>query len=137
MKDRNAFKRMVVGLPPSSRDYTGVATAAKLAELLGLGVRATFVEDATLLDAAGLPCVRELRSLEGGWRPIIVAQLTRELESAAAASRQLFAEATKACGIETSFNLARGSAADVISSLATADDIIAIVAPGNPAERVT
>ena len=134
---RVEFKRMVLGLPQSPRDYPAVAATAQLAGLLRLDLLATFVEDATLIDVAGLPCVRELRALEGGWRPMDISQLARELEHAAATARRLFAEAMRTCSIEAEFSFVRGSAAEVIPSLAMAYDIIVLIEPGNPAERVT
>jgi len=136
MSDRRLFKRMVLGLPQNARDYAAVAAAADLAELLGIGLDGTFVEDAALLEVAGLPCVRELRPLEG-WRPISLTQLAREIEHAAATARRLFDEATRLCTVDTSFSLVRGAAADVLVGQATADDILVIVEPKNPGERVT
>ncbi len=137
MSERHQFKRMVLGLPQNARDYAAVAAAANLAELLGIGLAGTFVEDATLFDIAGLPCVRELRPLEGGWRPISLTQLAREIEHMAATARRLFDEATRLCTVETSFRLVRGAAADVLAGQATAEDILAIVEPKSPGERVT
>jgi len=39
-------------------------------------------------------------------------------------------------GIETSFNVAMGSIADIMSSSPSADDVVVIIEPRNPAERV-
>ena len=137
MSARRQFKRMVLGLPQNARDYNGVAAAANLAELLGIGLSATFVEDTTLFDIAGLPCVRELRPLEGGWQPISITQLAREIEHAAATAHRLFNEATRMCTVETSFSLARGAAGDVLAGQVTAEDILVIVEPKSPGERFT
>src|SRR3974390_294285 len=89
---RAEFSRMVLGLPQSRADYAGVRATAELAELLGLNLVATFVEDASLVEMASLPGMRELRPLGGGWRPIELSQLTRELERAAQAAQRLFVE---------------------------------------------
>ena len=132
-----AFKRMVLGLPQSPGDYAAVTVTAKLAELLRIDLVAALVEDATLIDIAGMPGVRELRPLEGGWRPMVAAELAREIEHMAETARRLFAEAVRTCSIEANLSLARGSPADVITSLAMAEDIIVIIEPRNPAERVT
>jgi hypothetical protein len=137
VSERRQFKRMVLGLPQNARDYAAVAAAANLAELLGIGLAGTFVEDATLFDIAGLPCVRELRPLEGGWRPISLTQLAREIEHTAATARRLFDKATRLCTVETSFSLVRGAAADVLAAQTTAEDILVIVEPKSPGERVT
>lgn len=132
-----AFKRMVLGLPQSPGDYAAVTVTAKLAELLRIDLVAALVEDATLIDIAGMPGMRELRPLEGGWRPMVAAELAREIEHMAETARRLFAEAVRSCSIEANLSFARGSAADVITSLAMAEDIIVIIEPRNPAERVT
>ena len=138
MSERSiAFKRMVLRLPQSPGDYAAVTVTAKLAELLRIDLVAALVEDATLIDIAGMPGVRELRLLEGGWRPMVAAELAREIEHMAGTARRLFAEAVRTCSIEAHLNLARGSPADVITSLAMAEDIIVIIEPRNPAERVT
>src|SRR6516165_5472379 len=131
------FKRMLVRLPQSAHDYASVGVTAQLADLLGASVVATFIQDVELAEVAALPCVRELRPLGGGWHPIEGAQLVRQLEGAAVAARRLFHDAVRPTGIETSFNVAMGSVADVTSSSAAADDIIVIIEPRNPAERVT
>jgi hypothetical protein len=131
------FKRMVLGLPHSATDYASVAFTAQLAELLGLDIVGLFVEDESLAELAALPCVRELRSLGGGWHPIDAAQMARGTGQAAASARRLFEEAAKTLRIGTRFDLARGSIADILGSQSTVDDIIAVIEPKNPAERVT
>jgi hypothetical protein len=132
-----AFKRMVLGLPQNPGDYAAVAVTAKLAELLRIDLVAALVEDATLIDIAAMRGIRELRPLEGGWRPVVGAQLAREIENLTGAARRLFAEAIRTCRIEATLSLARGAPAEVIPSLAMAEDIIVIIEPRNPAERVT
>lgn len=133
---RADFKRMLVRLPRSPHDYAAVGAAARLAGLLGASMVATFVQDAELVDVAALPCVRELRPLGGGWHPIEGPQLVRQLDQAATTARRLFHDAVRAVRIEASFNVASGPVEDVGSS-AAADDIIVIIEPRNPAERIT
>ena len=135
---RADFKRMLVRLPQSTHDYAAVGAAAQLAGLLGASMVATFVQDAELVDVAALPCVRELRPLGGGWHPIEGPQLVRQLDRAAATAQRLFHDAVRAIRIETSFNVARGPVEYfVMGSAAAADDIIVIIEPRNPAERIT
>ena len=43
----------------------------------------------------------------------------------------------RAARIEASFNVAKGSSEAVMATSAAADDIIVIIEPRNPAERVT
>lgn len=129
------FKRIVLGLPHSSLDYAGVHAVAEFAELLRLGLLATFVEDAGLARLGGLPCVRELQPLGGGWRPIEATQLSHELEGAAEAARRLFADAVRSRRIDAEFSVARGP--DLLGGLLRADDIVGIIEPQHPAERIT
>ena len=131
------YKRMVLGLPHSAPDYASVAFTAQLAELLGIDIVGLFVEDESLADLAALSCVRELRSLGGGWHPIDAAQLAQGAGHAAADARRLFQGAAKALRVGTRFNLAKGSIAEAIGSHSKIDDIIAVIEPRNPAERVT
>jgi hypothetical protein len=129
MEPRAKFERMLVGLPHSAGDYAAVGATAKLAQLLGIRLVATLIQDVTLAELAALPCVREWRPLGGGWGPIEAQKLEREFERAAAAARQCFHEAVGPIRVEASFNVTRGSAADVIGSAATANDIIAVIEP--------
>lgn len=136
IEPRADFKRMLVRLPQSTHDYAAVSAAAQLAGLLGASMVATFVQDAELADVAALPCVRELRPLGGGWHPIEGPQLARQLDQAAATARRLFHDAVRAVRIEASFNVASGPVEGVGSTVA-ADDIIVIIEPRNPVERIT
>jgi len=136
MEARIEFRRMVVRLPLSREDYAAVGMTARLAEQLGLQLLAMFVEDSALTEIAGLPCVRELRFF-GGWSPIEGARLGREMAQTAAIARRLFQQAVQQSRIEASFAKARGSVAEAIGSLATEKDIIVIIEPRHPAERVS
>jgi hypothetical protein len=129
------FKRMVLGLPQSAADFPSVEAVASLAELLRLNLVATFLEDENLLHVAGLPGAREWRSL-GGWRPIESAQLVGEMAHAAGTARRRFESAMQHHRIETSFRQARGSA-DTICSMTTTEDILVVIEPRNPMERVS
>jgi hypothetical protein len=137
MPERVEFKRMLLGLPQNTSDYESVTTVVRLAEVLGLNLVATLVQEAGLIDLAGLPGAREFRPFGGGWHPVEVSQLRLQLEQAATTARQLFREAVRSARIDTSFNLAQGTAAEAIGSLATADDIVVVIEPRNPAERIT
>lgn len=131
------FKRMVLGLPHSAGDYAAVHAAADLAELLGIDLLATFIEDTGLRGLAELPGMRELQPLGAGWRPLDTAQLAKDLDSAARTARRLFVEATRTCRFEARFDVARGTAAEIIASMAHTDDILVVIEPKNPAERIT
>lgn len=137
MPRRTEFKRMILGLPQSAGDYRLVGATVKLAEMLQMHLLAMFADDRSLMHVAGLPFARELRPFGGGWQSIDVGRLTAEFERSSATARRLFGEAARDCRVETSFRIEQGAAADIIASLATAEDIVVVIEPSNPAERVT
>lgn len=132
---RTRFKRMVLGLPQSIADQGAVHAAADLAEFLNLELLATFVADKALLALAELPALRELRTLEQNWQTIDLAQITRDIDRAANLARERFVESVKSRPIKTSFDVLAG--AEAITSLIRADDIVAIIEPTHPGERIT
>ncbi len=131
----SGFRRMVIGLPQSVANHGAVEAAANLAEFLDIELLATFIADAALLGLAEVSAVRELRTLDQGWQPIELAQITRDLEIAADRARRRFVESVKSRSIKTSFDVVAG--AEVIAALLRADDIIAIIEPAHPGESIT
>ena len=63
------------------------------------------------------------------------ARITRDLDQAATVARRRFAESVKSRSVKTSFDVVGG--AEVIASLIRADDIVAIIEPTHPGERMT
>lgn len=131
----HGFKRMVVGLPQSMINQAAVDAAADLAEFLNIELLATFVADASLHALAGFPSARELRILEREWQTINLAQISRDIEQATSTARRRFAEAVRRRAIKTNFDVIAG--AEMMASLIRADDIVAIIEPSHPAERIT
>jgi hypothetical protein len=86
---------------------------------------------------AGLPFARELRPFGGGWRAIEADELDRDLEIAALGARRLFDEAAKPAQTASSFSVLRGATAEMIAAMSQAGDIVMLVEPGTPAERLT
>ena len=129
------FKRMVLGLPHGPGHKTEVDVAADLAEFLNIELFAAFVADETLPALAEISGARELRALEQGWRAIDRAQITRDIDQAVGVARRRFAEGASSRGIKTGFNVIGGTQA--IASLVRADDIVAIIEPAHPGERIT
>ena len=72
------FKRLVLGLQPSASERS-VRLAVTLAEMLDLELLGLFLEDESLRDLAAIPFARELRLLGGGWHPLDLEGLSREL----------------------------------------------------------
>lgn len=129
------FKRMVVGLPQSLVSHTAVGVAADLAERLNIELLAAFIADASLSAFAGSALARELRIWDQQWQTIDPAQTLRELESAANIARQRFAENTKSRNVNTRFDIIPDM--EAIAGLIRASDLVAIIDPTHPGERIT
>jgi hypothetical protein len=136
MVQRLEFKRIVLGLPYNRPD-SGARMAAEMARLLQLDLFGLFVEEESLRGLAALPFVREFRPLGGGWRPLDIDQLSRDLEIAAKNAERAFTEAAKTLQTRCQFEIVRGSMVDTIASILRANDIVLIVEPTNVAERAT
>jgi hypothetical protein len=128
---------MVLGLPHSAKDYSSVEITAELAELLGLDLVGVFTEDQGLIDVALLPCVREFRLSGDGWHRLDVEQLARSSSQAAAEARRLFGDAAKVRQVAARFHFIKGQIGEAIGLQSMPDDIIVVIEPKNPAERVT
>jgi hypothetical protein len=127
------FSRMVVGLPHGEASDAALQAAAELAEFLQLELLGTFIADANLRVLAGLPG-RELRIAEREWRPFELAQISRDLERAVELARTHFAQSIGSRAVKAGFDAVTG--AHALLSLVRADDIVAIIEPGHPAERI-
>ena len=131
------FKRMVLGLPHSAKDYVSVAFTAELADLLGLDLVGIFAQDEGLIDLALLPCVREFRLSGDGWHRLDVEQLARSSSQAAADARRLFGDAAKSLRIAARFDLVKGQIDKAVGAQTRPDDIIVVIEPKSAAERVS
>jgi hypothetical protein len=130
---RPRFSRMVVGLPHGRASAAALQATAELAEFLQIELLGTFIADASLRALAGLPG-RELRIVEREWKPLELAQISRDLEGAIELARTHFAETIGSCAIKTGFDAVAGARA--LSSLIGANDIVAIIEPGHPCEWI-
>jgi hypothetical protein len=130
------FKRIVLGLP-YSRPAHGMRLAADIASLLNLDLFGFFVEEESLRGIAALPFVREFQILGGGWRPLDVDRLSRDLETSAKRAERAFMEAAKKLRTTCQFETMRGSLTQTIVSISRASDIVLVVEPESAAERAT
>ena len=128
------FKRIIVGLPHNPRDYPAISTLARLAKQLGVDLIGTHFKDVDLIQLTALPSTREFRA--NGWQPLSAAQLTGDLERLSAEAQRMFSEIVQQHRASGSFQLAKGSATEILLQ-AGADDIVAIIDPANPLERIT
>jgi hypothetical protein len=128
------FKRLVLRLELGLPDHT-MQLAVELAELLHIELLGLFLEDPSLRHLAAIPFVRELRPLEGGWRPIDLDQLTHDLEVAVRNAERLFVEAAKELSTRHQFEVIREAAAEAIASISRSGDIVIITQPSTPVGR--
>jgi hypothetical protein len=128
------FKRLVLRLELGLPDHT-MQLAVELAELLHIELLGLFLEDPSLRHLAAIPFVRELRPLEGGWRPIDLYQLTHDIEVAVRNAERLFVEAAKDLSTRHQFEVLREVAAKAIASISRSGDIVIITQPSTPAGR--
>lgn len=124
------FERVVVRLgmhtPPETMSF-----AANLARLLQLDLFGLFVEDARLRSLAGLPFLREFRSLGGGWHPIDTARLSHELELSRRSVERAFIAAAKGLKTASRFEVMSGTPVDAVATYWKAGDLAVIGAPMN------
>lgn len=133
MTDRR-FERMVIGLPQGAGDNSAIRSTADLAERLHIELLGTFIADAnlrSLTETLG----RELRMHDLQWQPIDLARLSHDLENVIDFVRNRFVESVGKRAIKTSFEVVAG--AQLMGSVIRANDIVAIIEPGHPGERIT
>ncbi len=130
------FKRFIINLPQWPVEHAVMEATAGFAELLKLHLTAAFVEDAEIHRLAAMPGLRELRALGAGWHPVDPAQWHKALEDAAAKAKVTFEAAIRNRTIESSFLTIRGTTRTLVSELQS-EDIVVVMQPKNPAERVS
>ena len=135
-KPPHSFKRLVLGLQPGA-PHRVFSLAAGLAELLDLELLGLFLEDTSLRDLAAIPFARELRPLNGGWHPIDLERLSRDIDYAARNIERMFAEAARNLATGHEFEVVRGPLTSLLPSLSRSGDIVMIIEPANPAERAS
>ena len=126
----------MLGLQPSASDRS-MRLAVELADLLHLDLLGLLLEDTSLSRLANIPFAREFRPLGGGWHSIDPDQLSHDFELAARSIQRMFTQAAKHLATRYQFDIARGPTADSIASISRTDDIVMIVEPISPGERVT
>jgi hypothetical protein len=127
-----AFKRLVLGLQagPSAR---AIRAAAEFASLLNLELMGLFFQDTRLEKLSGIPFVRELRLLGGGWQPIDIDRLSRDFELAARNAERLLASEATQFSTKWQFEVTRELFSEAFGALSRASDIVMIVQPESPA----
>ena len=135
MRKAPMFKRMVVGLPESLPNYGACNVAADLAERLNIQFLAAFIADASVRALVDSPAARELRLLERNWQTIDRSRMLDDLESVATIVRRRVAESTQGRSLDARFDIIQD--VDAIGSFIQADDLVVIIDPAHPGERIT
>ncbi len=130
------FKRVVLGLQPSTADRT-LQLAVELAGLLHLDLLGLLLEETDPQHLAAIPFARELRLPGGIWQPVDIDRLKHEMELAARNARRRLAQAAERLSLPHEFETARGAAAETIAAIARAGDIVVVGEPASPADRAT
>jgi len=130
-KARPDFKRMLLRLPHDRQDYAAVGVIAELADLFGVDLIGTYVEDLDLRGLTDLPNVREFRA--GAWRPFSSEQLAQDVALAAREAERLFLKNAGQYRPKLSFRLAQRTD----SREADIEDIIVVIEPNSAIERAT
>lgn len=128
------FERMVIGLPKGAVNRPSIRAAADLAEFLNIELIGAFIADANLRSLIGLPG-RELRIADLQWQPIDLTSVPGNLEYLIDFARNYFAESVDRRTVKTSFEVIEDT--HVIGSLIRQNDIVAVIEPAHPGERIT
>lgn len=137
MIDKPAFKRVVFSMHHGAPHDDTLRIVVEFAEIMQMPLLGLYAADPRLMGLAGLPFVREFRPLGGGWRPVDVDQLSREVELAAERLQHRFASAVKDRSIDSTFLVVRNSTSNMIASTSEAGDIVVVTESTNPADRAT
>lgn len=132
----HSFRRLILGLQSGTSDRS-MRLAVELAGLLNLDLLGLFFEDRALRELAGIPFAREFRPFGGGWQPLEVDRLAHELEIAAGSVERLFMDAVKGLVRHSQFEVMRGPVGEALMAASGAGDIVVIMEPASPAERVS
>jgi hypothetical protein len=124
------FSRIVLGLA-HHRPSHGMQFAAEMARLLRLDLFGLFVQEESLFGVASLPFAREFKFLGGGWAPLDVEQLSRDLEIAARSAQRAFTDVARTLPTICQFEIIRGSMAETIASVSRAGDIVLLTEPAS------
>jgi len=128
------FERMVIGLLQGTGSNPAIRAAADLAEFLNIELLGAFIADASLHSLIGLPG-RELRMLDLQWQPVDLARISRDVEHVVDFARNRFVENVGKRSIRARFDIIAG--AHVLNSLIRPDDIVVVIEPAHPGEKIT
>lgn len=100
--------RIVLALERTPESAAAIEPALALAQSLGAGVSALFVENLSLLGYATLPFAREFDPESGEARALSVPALEQSMRAEAARAERVLAEAARQRSVALSFRVVRG-----------------------------
>ncbi|MGH7093831.1 MAG: hypothetical protein ACREFB_09890 [Stellaceae bacterium] len=121
---RSLIERVVVPLDAATEHRAAIDTAARLARRWGARLHGVFVEDSDLIHLSRLPFARQF-SFGVGIEQITAESVARQLRAFAAAARRDVEAAARRHGVEWSFEIAPGAAADAALTASEHDLLVA------------
>ena len=118
-----SIERIVVALDATSENHAAIGTAARLAARWKANLHGVFVEDDDLLRLARLPFARQV-TLGFGAEPLDLQQVEQQMHAYAERARLELAAAARRQGVEASFEVVRGPAAEQIGAGSSTDFLV-------------
>ncbi|MBI5938417.1 MAG: hypothetical protein HY850_11290 [Betaproteobacteria bacterium] len=123
------IRRVLVALSGIEGEWVHLDAALDLAERLRAELTALFVEDANLLRASMLPCVREIGRASAQSRQLEFASLERGLKMAAAEAESRLRQGAEPRALRYSFQVMRGRPVSRLLDLAERLDAVLLAPP--------
>jgi len=130
--DELAIRRIVVALDASHHSIAALEAAAELAASLKAELEGLFVEDITLLQAAALPAVQEVRFPYDAVAALEPDRLQRELHAQEKQTGQALLAACRSRKIKGSFRVLRGPVTRCVMEMAQGADLLTLGSVGRP-----
>jgi hypothetical protein len=111
------IERIFVALDAVSENHAAIGAAARLAARWKMRLHGVFVEDDELIRLAGLPFARQV-TLGTGVENLTLQQAERQLRAFAERARHDLAASAKRHGVEWTFEIVRGAAAEGVAASA-------------------
>jgi hypothetical protein len=129
------FQRMVVALPQSKTGMGAIEMTVNLATRLGLDLIGSFVEGIEGEKLASL-ALREFRPSQG-WQPIEISRLAHDLNVVAQQIQQDFEQIVRKYARTGHFDFLRVAQQGALFERLQPTDILALLEPSYPLERIT
>ncbi|NWG86843.1 MAG: universal stress protein [Hydrogenophilaceae bacterium] len=123
------IRRVLVALSGAEDEWASLDAAIDLAVRLQAELTTLFIEDADLLRASLLPCVREIGRLSAQSRQMEFGQLERALKAAASTAELRLRQTAEARALRYSFQVLRGRPVPQLLNLAERLDVVLLAPP--------